>query len=199
MTATPRIYGDMAKATAEKDNTVLYDMNNEAQFGKQLHVITFSEAVQLKLLTDYKVIVLTIDEAHVSARIQDLLKDDSNQLKVDDAARIIGCWKALAKQGLTEDLSSDPDPMRRAVAFCQVIERSSGRHPQGQLQADRRDVRQGRRRLSGTGKIRQHPPLPGRPRGRRHERRPEGGKAQLAQGRGPGQHLPHPQQRPLPV
>jgi len=127
MTATPRIYGDMAKATAEKDNTVLYDMNDEAQFGKQLHVITFSEAVQLKLLTDYKVIVLTIDEAHVSARIQDLLKDDSNQLKVDDAARIIGCWKALAKQGLTEDLSSDPEPMRRAVAFCQVIERSSGR------------------------------------------------------------------------
>ena len=128
MTATPRIYGDMAKATAEKDNTVLYDMNNEAQFGKQLHVITFSEAVQLKLLTDYKVIVLTIDEAHVSARIQDLLKDDSNQLKVDDAARIIGCWKALAKQGLTDDLSSDPEPMRRAVAFCQVIERSSGRN-----------------------------------------------------------------------
>ena len=127
MTATPRIYGDMAKATAEKDNTVLYDMNNEAQFGKQLHVITFSEAVQLKLLTDYKVIVLTIDEAHVSARIQDLLKDDSNQLKVDDAARIIGCWKALAKQGLTEDLSGDSEPMKRAVAFCQVIERSTAR------------------------------------------------------------------------
>jgi predicted helicase len=127
MTATPRIYGDMAKATAAQDNTVLYDMNDEAQFGKQLHVITFSEAVQLKLLTDYKVIVLTIDEAHVSARIQDLLKDDSNQLNVDDAARIIGCWKALGKQGLTDDLSADPEPMRRAVAFCQVIERSTGR------------------------------------------------------------------------
>jgi predicted helicase len=126
MTATPRIYGDIAKATAEKDNTVLYDMNNEAQFGKQLHVITFSEAVQLKLLTDYKVIVLTIDEAHVSARIQDLLKDDSNQLKVDDAARIIGCWKALSKQGLAADLSGDSEPMKRAVAFCQVIERHLG-------------------------------------------------------------------------
>lgn len=124
MTATPRIYGDTAKATAEKDNTVLYDMNNEAQFGKQLHVITFSEAVQLKLLTDYKVIVLTIDEAHVSARIQELLKDDSNQLKVDDAARIIGCWEALAKQGLTLDLSSDPEPMRRAVRIEPMTRRA---------------------------------------------------------------------------
>jgi len=127
MTATPRIYADSAKASAEKDNVALCSMDDESIYGKQLHVITFSEAVQLKLLTDYKVLVLTIDEAHVSARIQQLLKDDSNQLNVDDAARIIGCWKALSKKGLAEDLSGDADPMRRAVAFCQVIERSTGR------------------------------------------------------------------------
>jgi predicted helicase len=121
MTATPRIYADSAKAVAERDSIALASMDDEAIYGKQLHVITFSEAVELKLLTDYKVLVLTIDEAHVSARLQDLLKDDNNQLKVDDAARIIGCWKALAKQGLAQDLSFDPEPMRRAVAFCQVI------------------------------------------------------------------------------
>jgi predicted helicase len=126
MTATPRIYGDSAKAVAEKDNVAICSMDDEAIYGKQLHVITFSEAVELKLLTDYKVLVLTIDEAHVSARLQDLLKDENNQLKVDDAARIIGCWKALAKQNLTKDLSFDPAPMRRAVAFCQVIERQKG-------------------------------------------------------------------------
>lgn len=40
----------------------------------------------------------------------------------DDATKIIGCWKALSKQGLTEDLSDDFAPMQRAVAFCQVIE-----------------------------------------------------------------------------
>jgi hypothetical protein len=40
-----------------------------ALYGKQFHVITFSEAVELKLLTDYKVLVLTIDEDHVSSRI----------------------------------------------------------------------------------------------------------------------------------
>ncbi len=130
MTATPRIYADSAKAVAERDSIALASMDDETIYGKQLHVITFSEAVELKLLTDYKVLVLTIDEAHVSARLQDLLKDDNNQLKVDDAARIIGCWKALAKQGLAQDLSFDPEPMRRAVAFCQVIERQkgSGRH-----------------------------------------------------------------------
>ncbi len=86
MTATPRIYADTAKASAAQDNVALCSMDDEAIYGKQLHVITFSEAVQLKLLTDYKVLVLTIDEAHVSARNQDLLKDDSNQLNVDDVA-----------------------------------------------------------------------------------------------------------------
>jgi predicted helicase len=70
MTATPRIFADAAKATAEKDNVALCSMDDEALYGKQLHVITFSEAVQLKLLTDYKVIVLAIDAKHVSSRIQ---------------------------------------------------------------------------------------------------------------------------------
>ncbi len=122
MTATPRIYGVMAKATAEKDNVALCSMDDESLFGKELYVISFSEAVKQQLLVDYKVIVLAIDEAHVTQRLQKLLADDNNQLKVDDAAKIIGCWKALSKQGTSQDLSDDHAPMRRAVAFCQVIE-----------------------------------------------------------------------------
>jgi predicted helicase len=122
MTATPRIYGDAAKASAEQDNVALCSMDDEALYGKELFVITFSEAVRLGLLVDYKVIVLAIDEAHVNRRLQKLLSDENNQLKVDDAAKIIGCWKALAKQGTQEDLIDDQDPMHRAVAFCQVIE-----------------------------------------------------------------------------
>ncbi|MGC5829436.1 type ISP restriction/modification enzyme [Ralstonia pseudosolanacearum] len=126
MTATPRIYGDSAKATAERDNVALCSMDDTALYGEELFVITFSEAVKRGLLVDYKVIVLAVEEAHVNRRLQDLLKDDDNQLKVDDAAKIVGCWKALSKQGLTEDLIGDGDPMQRAVAFCQVIEVSKG-------------------------------------------------------------------------
>ncbi len=125
MTATPRIYGKAAKATAEKENALLYSMDDAAWFGREFHVITFSEAVRRGLLVDYKVIVLSVDEAHVSRRLQDLLADEDNQLKVDDAAKIIGCWKALAKQGLTDELNGDANPMKRAVAFCQVIEPST--------------------------------------------------------------------------
>ena len=121
MTATPRIYGDTAKVKAESGEVTLCSMDDEALYGKELFVINFSEAVQRGLLTDYKVLVLTVEESTISRRLQDMLKDENNQLKVDDAAKIVGCWKALAKQGLHEQLLGDDEPMKRAVAFCQVI------------------------------------------------------------------------------
>jgi|TARA_R110001606_G_C15399891_1_gene652733 predicted helicase len=121
MTATPRIYGDSAKVKAESGEVTLCSMDDEALFGKELFVINFSEAVQRGLLTDYKVLVLTVEESVINRRLQNLLKDENNQLKVDDAAKIVGCWKALAKQGLAEELIGDDQPMKRAVAFCQVI------------------------------------------------------------------------------
>ena len=127
MTATPRIYGDHAKASAEKDDVALCSMDDPALYGEQLFVITFSEAVKRGLLVDYKVLVLAVDEAVVSRRLQELLKDENNSLKVDDAAKIIGCWKALSKQGAQADLTDDTEPMRRAVAFCQVIEPQNGK------------------------------------------------------------------------
>lgn len=123
MTATPRIFGDVAKATAERDNVVLCSMDDESMYGPYFHVLTFSDSVKRGLLVDYKVIVLSIEEGHVSRRIQQLLKDDNNQLRVADAAKIVGCWKALSKRGLAEELAGDTQPMKRAVAFCQVIEK----------------------------------------------------------------------------
>lgn len=126
MTATPRIYGEIAKAKADQDDVALCSMDDETLYGKELFVINFSEAVARKLLVDYKVLVLAIDEAHINKRLQSLLADENNQLKVDDAAKIVGCWKALSKQGTQDDLIDDSEAMRRAVAFCQVIEYQKG-------------------------------------------------------------------------
>lgn len=126
MTATPRIYGENAKNSAERDNVALCSMDDESLYGKELYVITFSEAVRRGLLCDYKVLVLSIEESHVNRRLQEFWKDEENQLKVDDAAKIIGCWKALSKQDVSEVLVNDSQAMRRAVAFCQVIEAKQG-------------------------------------------------------------------------
>ena len=123
MTATPRIYRDDAKLKAEDGDVALYSMDDEEIYGKDLYVLTFSEAVERGLLVDYKVIVLTVEESQINRRVQKLLKDENNELRVDDAAKIIGCWKALSKQDLSESLHGDVSAMKRAVAFCQVIDR----------------------------------------------------------------------------
>ncbi|EHD13391.1 helicase domain protein [Commensalibacter intestini A911] len=122
MTATPRIYAEDSKKKAKDDNIVVYSMDDVPTYGQELYVITFSQAVARDLLVDYKVIVLAVEESHINRRLQNLLTDNNNSLKVDDAAKIVGCWKALSKQGLFEKDHNLANPMQRAVAFCQVIE-----------------------------------------------------------------------------
>ena len=121
MTATPRIFGDAVRARADEEAAVLASMDDEELYGKTLLHTGFGWAVQKGLLTDYKVIVLAMDEGLVSANVQRRLADASSELDLDDATKIIGCYKALSKQDLKQDLAFDPRPMRRALAFCKSI------------------------------------------------------------------------------
>jgi predicted helicase len=125
MTATPRIYADASIAKAQEADAVLTDMNNVAQYGEEFHRLGFGEAVSIGRLTDYKVLVLAVDETYVSKRFQRLLADDDNEMKLEDAAKIVGCWNGLAKRSLNEDeFALDPEPMKRAVAFARNIKES---------------------------------------------------------------------------
>ena len=121
MTATPRVYGTGAREKAAEQSVELCSMDDEAMFGPTFFTMNFSRAVEENLLTDYKVVVLAMDEADVSAGVPGVLEAD-NELKLDDATKIVGCYKALAKEGLREEtLKHDPAPMRRALAFCKDI------------------------------------------------------------------------------
>lgn len=121
MTATPRIFSDDVKDKAT--DFTLYSMDNEKLFGETLYTINFSDAVKRGLLVDYKVIVLTVDSDTIINKIGSTITENS-EIVVDDAARIVGCWKALSKQGIHSDVEEDTAPMQRALAFCQVIEQS---------------------------------------------------------------------------
>lgn len=121
MTATPRIFSDDVKSNASE--FTLFSMDDEKLFGETLYTINFSEAVKLGLLVDYKVIVLTVDSDTIIDKIGATITENAD-IVVDDAARIVGCWKALSKQGIHADVEEDTAPMQRALAFCQVIEQS---------------------------------------------------------------------------
>jgi predicted helicase len=124
MTATPRIFGDNVRSKADEVGAELASMDDPALFGENLFYRGFGWAVQNGLLTDFKVIVLAMDEGLVSAAVQKRLGDAGSELVLDDATKIIGCYKALTKIDLKADVSADPNPMRRALAFAKDIRSS---------------------------------------------------------------------------
>ncbi|MCD2136243.1 DEAD/DEAH box helicase [Rhodococcus qingshengii] len=125
MTATPRIFVDEVKDKAEEHSAELTSMDNESKYGPEFHRLSFGEAVDRGLLTDYKVIVLTVDDSLMAAPLQEQLAGVHSELRLDDASKIIGCWNGLAKRaGETPDgtgFAAGDAPMRRAVAFAKDI------------------------------------------------------------------------------
>lgn len=123
MTATPRVFGDEVRRKASDAEAILADMGDETVYGPELHRLGFGDAVEAGLLTDYKVLVLAVDENYVSENFQAAMAQ-SGEIKLDAAARLIGCWNGLAKHFGTDEQVTDRTPMRTAVAFAKDIKTS---------------------------------------------------------------------------
>ncbi len=124
MTATPRLYSDDAKSKAAQAEAILCSMDDESLYGEEIYRIGFGESVERDLLTDYKVLILTLNENDVPPAIQRMISSRDSEINTDDASKLIGCINALSKQILGDDgliKELDPEPMKRAVAFCQKI------------------------------------------------------------------------------
>ncbi|MDO4610413.1 DEAD/DEAH box helicase [Corynebacterium sp.] len=124
MTATPRIFDEKVKDRAADHSAVLASMDDEAMFGPEFHNLGFGAAVEMGRLTDYKVLVLTVDENEVAGSMQARFAADTGELALDDASKIVGCWNGLAKRaGADADGHgfASTEPMRRAVAFAENI------------------------------------------------------------------------------
>lgn len=126
MTATPRIYSDAVKDKAGQHSAELVSMDDELTYGPEFHHLSFGDAVEHGLLTDYKVLVLTVDESVMAAPLQQQQAIFGEIPNLDDASKIIGCWNGLAKRaGATADGTPSFSPgepaMQRAVAFAKDI------------------------------------------------------------------------------
>lgn len=124
MTATPRLYDDNTKSKAAQAEAILCSMDDPALYGEEIYRIGFGEAVERDLLTDYKVLILTLNDKDVPPAVQRMIADQETEITTDDASKLIGCINALSKQFLGDDGSTkeaDPEPMKRAVAFCANI------------------------------------------------------------------------------
>lgn len=127
MTATPKIFNEDTKFQASEKEAVLCSMDDMDTFGPVFYRIGFGEAVEKGLLTDYKVLVLGVSESQVATSFQNLLANESNELAIDDVAKLVGCWNGLAKRRsgeLEASFGDDIAPMKRAVAFNRSIKDS---------------------------------------------------------------------------
>lgn len=125
MTATPRLYGESAKIKASKNDCVLCSMDDTKIYGPEFFRVNFSYAVDHGILTDYKVLVLTVSEnmipPHIMAEIRD---SNAKELNYDDTGRLIGVINGLSKKILGDKgitWAADPRIMRRALAFTHKI------------------------------------------------------------------------------
>jgi predicted helicase len=125
MTATPKIYAESVRAKATEKDAVLISMDDEDIFGPVFHRLGFGEAVERDLLSDYRVLVLAVDEGEIGSKFQEAWAVEG-ELNIPDAARIVGIYNGLAKRGV-EGLGTSPSalaPLRRAVAFSRSIKDS---------------------------------------------------------------------------
>jgi predicted helicase len=127
MTATPRLYSDASKSKAALNDAVLCSMDDAKLYGEEIFRIGFGEAVEKDLLSDYKVLILTLRDEDMPKHVQKLIASKESEINSDDATKLIGTINALSKQVMHDEgllTATDPNPMQRAVAFCARIKDS---------------------------------------------------------------------------
>ena len=143
MTATPKIYAAGEKDHAKQKDDILFSMNDEAFFGPRIATLSFGQAVERGLLTDYKVLVLAVDESMVGndllERVKARAKEGGEEGEAlqhvipDMTARMLGAVAAMSKSVVDcmptekDPFDDDPDrdsPLTTAIAFCDYVTRT---------------------------------------------------------------------------
>lgn len=140
MTATPRIYGEGAKNKAVDGAVEIASMDDEHVYGRVAYRLTFGKAVATGLLTDYKIVIMQVGEDQMGRAMQEAYSRENEPIPLSDAAKFVGCWKAmfdrrhstsvadLAMRGRHAEMTVGDDESNRvlhhAIAFAASIKDS---------------------------------------------------------------------------
>ncbi|MCY3817352.1 MAG: DEAD/DEAH box helicase family protein [Gammaproteobacteria bacterium] len=129
MTATPRIYTQRSRRRLAQHGVDVVDMGDYHVYGPELHRLPFAKAVENRILSDYRVIVLGVSEGSVTPGLRRRLEglDPSTKRKqaptTNDMTRVLGV--SLAVNGVTEGSALEqPGKLPRTMAFANSIVRS---------------------------------------------------------------------------
>ncbi len=143
LTATPRVFSTAVKKTAEDRGVDIACMDDEHLFGQVLHRLNFSEAIARDLLTDYKVIIVGVDDPMIKAWIdqRELLKTDTNiTADAQTFAAYVGLMKVMRDYDLKRVISFHGRVQRAqdfASQYLKVLDWATPEHkPAGVIKAD---------------------------------------------------------------
>lgn len=124
-TATPRLYSAAVKTAAEGRGVEMVGMDDETLFGKVLYSLPFGKAIAGKLLTDYQVIIIGVDNPMIAQWIKNrelLAIDPKNTMDAQTLASQIGLLKAINDYDLKRVISFH-SRVNRAESFVNDIQK----------------------------------------------------------------------------
>ena len=124
MTATAKLYTQRVKTKAADYNVDVFSMDDEEKYGPQFHRLPFSKAVEIGELSDYKVAIFGISESKVNSALGGNTGRYGSEININDATRIIGCWRALQNPENKDKDDETLKPLRRVIAFTNKIDES---------------------------------------------------------------------------
>ncbi|MDP2963942.1 MAG: Helicase associated domain protein [Sulfurimicrobium sp.] len=107
-TATPRTYSSTVHKAAEDRGVEVVGMDNAALFGEVLYALPFGEAIARKLLTDYRVVIIGVDDPTIAQWIanRELVSTGTGiETDTESLAAQIGLLKAIKDYDLKRIIS----------------------------------------------------------------------------------------------
>ena len=115
LTATPRVFSSATKASSESLGYELVSMDNSEIFGRTFFRFSFGQAIEAQMLTDYRVVVLGVDER----QIEDLIKERALVSLEDEATDALSLATHVALE-----LAMKRWGLRRVISFHSRISRA---------------------------------------------------------------------------
>lgn len=143
MTATPRVMSSGKANAANSADLDVSSMDDGAKFGAVLHRLSFGEAISRKLLTDYRVVVVAVDDESYrdwAQRGQFVALDGEQITDARALASHIGVAKSMLRYDLHRTISFHSRVSRArdfALELPRVVEwMPPNERPQGAVLAD---------------------------------------------------------------
>jgi superfamily II DNA or RNA helicase len=142
-TATPRTYSSTVHKAAEARGVEVVGMDNATLFGTVLYALPFGKAIDRKLLTDYRVVIIGVDDATIAEWIdrRELVSTGTGiETDSESLAAQIGLLKAMKDYDLKRIISFH-SRVNRAENFTTDLRKitewiSDDHRPSGALHAD---------------------------------------------------------------